>query len=120
MTQSPSEKDAPSAKQGIFRLDGKTAIVTGGGSGIGRAIGVRFAAQGAKIHILDLSFKDAEGTCQQIGAAGGRAEAHVCDVTDQKQVIATFQQLAAESGDSLNPWSGAAIRGLTFTLEWGG
>jgi NAD(P)-dependent dehydrogenase (short-subunit alcohol dehydrogenase family) len=101
MTQSTSEKGAPSLKQGGFRLDGRTAIVTGGGSGIGRAIGVRFAAQGAKIHILDLSLKDAEGTCRQIGVAGGSAEAHVCDVTDQKQVIVTFQQLAAEGPISI-------------------
>src|SRR5689334_10308033 len=101
MTQSTSEKVAPSVKQAIFRLDGKTAIVTGGGSGIGRAIGARFAVQGAKIHILDLSLKDAEATCQQIGAAGGSAEAHVCDVTDQKQVIAAFQQLAAQGPISI-------------------
>src|SRR5579864_8141121 len=101
MTRSTSEKSPPSVKQGGFRLDGKTAIVTGGGSGIGRAIGVRFAAHGAKIHILDLSLKDAEGTCQQIRAAGGSAEAHVCDVTDQKQVIVTFQQLAAEGPISI-------------------
>src|SRR5712664_4489984 len=101
MTHSTSEKVVPSVKQGSFRLDGKTAIVTGGGSGIGRAIGVRFAAQGAKIHILDLSLKDAEATCREIGAAGGSAEAHVCDVTDQKQVIETFQQLAAEGPISI-------------------
>ena len=101
MTQSTSEKVAPSVKQAIFRLDGKTAIVTGGGSGIGRAIGVRFAAQGAKIHILDLSLKDAEETCRQISAAGGRAEAYTCDVTDQEQVIVIFQKLAAEGPISI-------------------
>jgi 2-keto-3-deoxy-L-fuconate dehydrogenase len=101
MTQSTSDKVAPSVKQGSFRLDGKTAIVTGGGSGIGRAIGARFAVQGAKIHILDLSLKDAEGTCRQIGAAGGSAEAHVCDVTDQTQVITAFQQLAAQGPISI-------------------
>src|SRR6266567_5725746 len=101
MTRSTSEKVAPSAKEASFRLDGKTAIVTGGGSGIGRAIGVRFAAQGAKIHVLDLSLKDAEGTCQQIGSAGGSAETHVCDVTDQKQVIVTFQQLASDGPISI-------------------
>jgi len=101
MTPSPSEKAAPSAKQGSFRLDAKTAIVTGGGSGIGRAIAARFAAQGAKIHILDLSLKDAEATCREIGAAGGNAEAHVCDVTDQKQVIGAFQQLAAQGPISI-------------------
>jgi len=101
MTQSTSEKVAPSVKQAIFRLDRKTAIVTGGGSGIGRAIAVRFAAQGAKIHILDLSLKDAEETCRQISAAGGRAEAYTCDVTDQEQVIVIFQKLAAEGPISI-------------------
>src|SRR5260370_6098632 len=101
MTRSTSEKDPPSVKHGGFRLDGKTAIVTGGGSGIGRALGVRVADNGEKIHILDLSLKDAEGTCQQIGAAGGSAEAHVCDVTDQKQVNIKFQQLAAQGPISI-------------------
>jgi 2-keto-3-deoxy-L-fuconate dehydrogenase len=101
MTQSTSEKVAPLVKQAIFRLDGKTAIVTGGGSGIGRAIAVRFAAQGAKIHILDLNLKDAEDTCRQISAAGGRAQAYACDVTDQEQVIVTFQKLAAEGPISI-------------------
>jgi len=101
MTHSTSEKVVPSLRQGSFRRDGKTAVVTGGGSGIGRAIGVRFAAQGAKIHILDLNLKDAEGTCQQIAAAQGSAEAHVCDVTNQKQVIAAFQQLAAQGPISI-------------------
>jgi 2-keto-3-deoxy-L-fuconate dehydrogenase len=101
MTQSTSEKVAPSVKQAIFRLDGKTAIVTGGGSGIGRAIGVRFAAQGAKVHILDLSLKEAEDTCRQISAAGGRAEAYACDVTDQEQVFVTFQKMAAEGPISI-------------------
>ena len=69
-------------------------MITGGGSGIGRAIALKFAAQGAKIYILDLSLKDAVVTCQQIAAAGGTAEGHGCDVTDQKQVIAKFEELA--------------------------
>jgi len=80
--------------KGVFRLDGQTAVITGGGSGIGRAISVKFAAQGAVIHVFDLDLADAEATCQQIASDGGTAEAHVCDVGDQKQVVAKFQQLA--------------------------
>ncbi len=80
--------------KGAFRLDGKTAVVTGGGCGIGRAIGVKFAAQGATVHVFDLNLTDAEATCQQIVSDGGTAEAHACDVSDQKQVVARFQQLA--------------------------
>jgi NAD(P)-dependent dehydrogenase (short-subunit alcohol dehydrogenase family) len=94
MTQSASNK-------GIFRLDGKTAVITGGGSGIGRAIALKFAAQGAKIYILDLSLQNAEVTCQQITAVGGTAEGHACDVTDQKQVIAQFEELAKQGSISI-------------------
>src|SRR5256885_4999639 len=94
MTQSASNK-------GIFRLDGKTAVITGAGSGIGRAIALKFAAQGAKIYILDLSLQDAEVTSQQITAAGGTAEGYICDVTDQKQVIAKFEELAKRESISI-------------------
>jgi 2-keto-3-deoxy-L-fuconate dehydrogenase len=93
VTQLPSK--------GLFRLDGKTAVITGGGSGIGRAIAVKFAAQGATVHVLDLSLADAEATCQQIVSAGGTAEAQVCDVGDQEQIVAKFQQLAERGSISI-------------------
>ena len=76
-----------------FRLDGKVAVVTGGGSGIGQAIALRFAAYGALVRIVDLNPKAAESTAQQISAGGGNATVHTCDVTDQRQVADIFQQI---------------------------
>ena len=76
-----------------FRLDGKVAVVTGGGSGIGQAIALKFAAQGAAIRVLDVNESAAATTCQEISAAGGMASAHVCDVTNQENVKAAFEGL---------------------------
>lgn len=76
-----------------FRLDGKVAIITGAGSGIGQAIALRFAKHGAAIRVLDINESAAVSTCQQILAAGGRASPHVCDVTDQGKVSAVFSSM---------------------------
>lgn len=80
-----------------FRLDGKTAIVTGGASGIGRAIALLFASSGARVHVLDIHAKGAEDAAREIRDAGGDAYAHECDVTNQQEVRAVFQELARRS-----------------------
>jgi 2-keto-3-deoxy-L-fuconate dehydrogenase len=74
-------------------LDGKTAVISGAGSGIGQAIALRFAAHGARIRILELGQRQAARTLEQIQALGGESSAHFCDVTDREQVRAVFAEL---------------------------
>ena len=83
---------ARSAQAG-FRLDGKIALITGGGSGIGQAIAFRFAAHGAKVCVLDLNENAAKGACEKIRSEGGEASYRICDVTNQSAVKSTFQEL---------------------------
>jgi len=83
--------NSPTAQ--TMRLDGKVAVVTGGGSGIGEAIALKFAAHGAVIRVLDVNESAAAATCEKIAAAGGTASAHLCDVTSQFDVKASFDQL---------------------------
>ncbi len=74
----------------MFSLQDKHAVVTGGGSGIGKAVCLLFAQQGATVHIIDIGEEAAGGTANEIRQNGGNAEAHVCDVTNQQQVTDIF------------------------------
>jgi len=82
-------------KSDKFRLDGRSAIVTGGANGIGFAIASTFALAGAKVHIVDLSLEDASQAVQRIAEAGGTAKGHGCNVADQTEVDRVFGDLLA-------------------------
>lgn len=77
----------------MLNLQGKTAIVTGGGSGIGKAVATTFARQGAVVHVIDLSAENGQQTVNEITAAGGTAHAHACDVSNQQQVHQVFGKI---------------------------
>ncbi|ACU06209.1 MULTISPECIES: SDR family NAD(P)-dependent oxidoreductase [Pedobacter] len=77
----------------MFSLKGKSAIVTGGGSGIGKAISVLFAKQGADVHIVELNAAAALQAVNEIKAAGGQAFAYGCDVSRQSDVVEVFHQI---------------------------
>lgn len=95
------ETTAKQSGKEAFRLDDKVAVVTGGGSGIGRAIAHRFGASGAAVHILDLDPVAAENTAREVAALGGQAWGRSCDVTNAKQVEAIFQELGPANLDIL-------------------
>ena len=80
------------------RLDGKICIVTGAGSGIGRASAVLFAKEGGKVVVSDVSEDGVRETHKLIKEAGGTAIEHVCDVGDEGQVEAMVQRCTKELG----------------------
>jgi 2-keto-3-deoxy-L-fuconate dehydrogenase len=86
---------ATGADARAFRLDGKNAVVTGGGSGIGEAIAKLFARSGASAHLIDVNREGAERVAGEIRAGGGAATVHTCDVTNHAMVETCLGALAA-------------------------
>ena len=77
----------------MFKLNNKSVVITGGGSGIGKAMSVLFAKQGAQVHIIELNTEAATDIVDEITAAHGQAFSHTCDVSKQQQVIDTFSKI---------------------------
>lgn len=74
----------------MFELNGKVAVVTGAGSGIGEAIAALFAKQGAHAAVLDLDEAAAARVVEKIRGAGGKADAWACDVSSASGVKSVF------------------------------
>ncbi len=77
----------------MFSLTGKIAVITGGGSGIGRAIAILFAAQGAHVHIVELNSEAGEAVASEIIKGGGNASVHSCGVSNQEKVVSLFKKI---------------------------
>lgn len=81
-----------------MRLDGKVAIITGAGSGIGRATSIKFAKEGAKVVAVDVNLEGINETVREIEKIGGVARAYKMDVTNREEIEEVVKKTVAEFG----------------------
>lgn len=82
----------------LFDLKGKTAIITGGGNGIGKASCEMLAAFGANVVVADLKLEDAQNAADEIKGKGGKALALACNVTQDEDLVNLVEQTIAAYG----------------------
>ncbi len=101
-----------------MRLDGRVAVVTGAGAGIGEAIALTLAAQGAYVAVLDIRLEAAERVAAAVRAQSEQAQAWACDVAQKEQVNATVSQIVKTTGRLdmvVNSAGVASAPGMPFT-----
>src|SRR5438270_909240 len=105
-------------------LDGKSALITGGGGGIGRATALAFAREGARVAVADVSAEAARETVAQVNAAGGQAISLSGDVTRDADVRAMIEAVVGAYGRLDCAFNNAGIAGWQVeaagkkTAEW--
>jgi NAD(P)-dependent dehydrogenase (short-subunit alcohol dehydrogenase family) len=99
------------------RLAGKVSVITGAGSGIGRATALAFAAEGARVVVADLDMKSADETVDAIKRQGGEAVAEHVDVTDESQTVELAARIVERFGRIDVLFNNAGIPGVGDVLE---
>lgn len=92
-----------------MRLEGKVAVITGAGSGLGRQCAQLFTAEGAKVAIVDIDPDRAEQTLKLVSEDGGDAIAITADVSDKAQITSAIDQAVAHYGKLDIAWANAGI-----------
>jgi len=80
----------------LLNLNNKIAIVTGGSSGIGKAISLKFAAQGAQVHVLELNIENSETLLSEVENNSGGITIHQCNVANSNEVKKVVDKIISE------------------------
>lgn len=99
------------------RLQNKVAVVTGGGSGIGKATAIRFAQHGAKVYMLDHNPEEANHTKSEIESIGGSATVIECDVANPGLIEESLHKIGEEAGEIHVVFANAGINGTWAPIE---
>lgn len=99
------------------RLQNKVAVVTGGGSGIGKAAAIRFAQHGAKVYMLDHTPEEANKTKREIESIGGSATVIECDVANPGLIEESLHKIGEETGEIHVVFANAGINGTWAPIE---
>ncbi|MBY4610139.1 SDR family oxidoreductase [Rhizobium sp. 9T] len=98
-------------------LEGKSALVTGAGSGIGKAAALKLAAEGARVAVLSRTESEVQETCNEIVAAGGRSIALTADTSDESQMRAAIDRMTEAFGGIDIVVANAGINGVWAPID---